>query len=329
MNPDAVLAEAAAADSAALAAAAGVAEEALACHRDALSALSEGWRSETGSAATGLLARQCAEATDVVAALHRAAAELTRVHDDWSDPSGDRPADGSAVEGPPTWTVDASAGFPTPDLLGTAPAPSSPAPVSWDGQTTSPWSAAAPVSPPVPSAGWLPGGSTALPGVGGLPDVGGALVGLVAQIAAMLGSYSDARPDPAPAAPVDAPPAAEDAPSAHDRDLRRPATSSAADPEPLTDSVPSSAVPQSLPPASLPPASPPPAPEDAAAPELLAAERPPDPEVEPEPAPPPPVAVTEPVQMPPAAPAPVAPAPAVEADTPCEIAADELAKVGE
>ena len=99
MITDPLLADIAAKDSAALSAAADTAEQALACHRDALAALAEGWRSETGSSATDFLHRQCAEATDIVAALRRAATELTLVNDGWAAPAGGTTAEALPGEG--------------------------------------------------------------------------------------------------------------------------------------------------------------------------------------------------------------------------------------
>lgn len=69
------------ADSAALAKAGLMADEALALHREALAIVTENWRSESGSAATTLLRRHCAEGSEVVSALYLAAEELSSLRE--------------------------------------------------------------------------------------------------------------------------------------------------------------------------------------------------------------------------------------------------------
>lgn len=297
-----MLAEAAAADSAALAAAADSAEEALACHRDALASLAVGWHSETGCAATDILQRHCAAATDIVAQLHRASTDLMSLRDDWVSRSGDEPLEvqpGIPQPGPPAH--DSAEGVePTPPPAN-AIAPPATVP------TALPWS-----MPPAPQAAPpQPGGSVPL------PDLGGALVGLVAQIAQTLGSYAD-PPEPAPAAaPAEKPPPAGTPAPRKPAPVNTPTVPSGQ----ALDAVPKGAVPQAQPLAQTPSvmASPPPQPE------LLAAERPPDPEPLSEAA----VAAPAPAAAPEPPPAPEPPEPLVEPKTPCEIAADELPKVGE
>ena len=137
---DPVLADIAAMDSAALAAAADAAEEALACHRDALAALAEGWRSETGSSATDLLHRQCAEATDIVAALRRAARTLAMLSDGCAGPAAGKAAAAVRDEGVRT-DEHPSAGSPAVE------ASSGPA-----GAPASGHAGAAPALPPDPPA---------------------------------------------------------------------------------------------------------------------------------------------------------------------------------
>ena len=328
MTIDPLLAGIAAMDSAALAAAADAAEEALACHRDALTALAEGWRSETGSSATDLLHRQCAEATDIVAALRRAATELTLLNDGCVDPAGRTTADRSTADRPMAQATSEPVGNPVSGYAGAVPAlpHDPPAVVPAEAAASAPWAAqaaagpwvAAPTSSPLAPANVLPSGS-----VPALPDLGGALVGLVAQIAQTLGSYADIPGAGAVEGPAETPPS----PIEPERLPPDPPVKASAVPASLPDSaVPKSAAPQPLPPNQIPVAPPP---------ELLAAERPPDPAVPVEPAvptepTPPPVAAAAP-QVPPSPVADVGASPAAAADakTPCEIAADELAKVGE
>ena len=326
MIPDALLAQAAAADSAALAAAAGAAEEALACHRDALAALAAGWHSETGSEAAESLQRKCAEATDIVAELHRAAAALSSLHDGLVDlaeggTEAARAEDVRFAEHLTAETSSRAAGIPMTGPIGDSPAspPEAATAVPAASLASVPWAtqagggswAAPPSTAPSATPAWQPGGS-----VPALPDLGGALVGLVAQIAQTLGPYAgNAETRPAEV-PAEKPPLAK----ADPRRLHRkaPPVTPSAVPAGLPDSaVPKSAAPQPQPATPTP---------SAPTPELLAAERQPEPGQPPEP---PPVPVGAPVpQVPPVPDAPP-PAPAEGARTPCEIAADELPKVGE
>lgn len=320
VSSDELVAHAAAADSAALAAAAGSAEEALACQRDALAVLADGWRSETGSAATALLQQRCAEATDIVAALHRAAEELRLLGQDWTDltrgpqetvrTDGAPPGDHLMGETPNR--PDSAA--PPAGVCG-EPASAGPWPVQgWSAQAwpepmgAGPW-AKAPTTAAAPVPTWPSGGS-------GPAGVGGALLGLVAQIAQSLGSYADSPVNPDAETSADNPDAADSS-----LPQRNPA---AVDSGPPGEGVPNRAVPQSLPTMQDP------------LPELLAAERPPDPGASPAPPPQPPVdtpalATAPPIDPVAAEPAPAeaVPLPAGDARAPCEIAADGLAKVGE
>lgn len=320
MITDAVLAEAAAADSAALAGAAASAEEALACHRDALAALAAGWRSETGSAVTDSLQRHCADAADIVAGLHRIADELASRPTDRTESPGDASPDVErSAQRPPADVSDRPGDTPVTGWADAAPMAPGPAPAPtsdpWAAQPlATPWAAppaavAAPTVAPVAPA-WQPGGSTSA-----LPDLGGALVGLVAQIAQTLGSYSDS-----PAAPDGSPPekaaVRDDARPAHHKPAsgKKPAAPGSA-----ASAAPKGAAAQPLS-VNPPPIPPPPGP--------LAAERPPDP------MPAAPQATATPAPEPPSAPAPppavvAPPSSPADAETPCEIAADELPKVGE
>lgn len=324
MIPDPLLAQTAAADSAALAAAAGSAEEALGCQRDALAALAAGWHSESGSDAIELLQRQCARATDIVAELHRAAVELRSLRDDLADLAGGSPAAGAA-EAEEQRQAEASGPdprAPVQAVIGDGPPPPADPPAVNPAQSLSatPWAAqagagtptAGPPTAPQGSPPWQAGGS-----MPALPDLGGALVGLVAQIAQTLGSYADsAGPGPAED-PVAKPVPAEAEPRPPHRKAPVPVTSSAAEPILPDSAVPKSIAPQ---PQQQPPVQTPAPPSS----DLLAAERPPGPGVPSEP-PPPPVGAAPP-QTPPA---PMVPPPAPDPKTPCEIAADELPKVGE
>lgn len=306
MISDDLAAHAAAADSAALAAAAGSAEEALACQRDALAVLAEGWRSETGSAATLLLQQRCAEATDIVAALNRAAEELRLLRQDWTDLSwssqeGGGTDGGETPSGPDRAPVSGAFGEVTapsaepPTAVSGQPVPAGPWPQqAWPGpMDAGPW-AASPPAAAVPSPNWQPG-------VSAPAGVGAALVGLVAQIAQMLGSYADSPVISDAETSADEPVVAVE-PSSPQRNPPEGVDQSAGASSLPDEVVPKSAVPQPLPAAQNPSS------------DLLAAERPAEPGIQPVPAPPPPVD---------------APAPSPPAETPCEIAADELANVGE
>lgn len=145
------------ADGAALSAAGAAAEEALSLHRQALAVLEEGWQSESGTAATDLIRRQCAQAADLVEALHGAAAELRSLRDT-VDPLGANEV--SSAE-PVAARLDdrAAPRFQTPPVIPAAPASSS--------------------FPPWPS------GTGAVP-LSQLPNIGGTLAGLVTQIADAL-----------------------------------------------------------------------------------------------------------------------------------------------
>lgn len=321
MTP-AALSQVVAVDCAALDAAASIAEEALACHREALLLLAEGWQSETGSAVADFMDRQCVYGGEVVDALRRASGQVSTLPDISADPSGRDPV-------PDRWGDPADPVLPLPEAAARAGDPIAAPPP--------PATAPAPVSPwtnPVPASAW--GGPTAadlpwaapppggLPAPSALPDVGGALMGLVAEIAQALGSYADVAPssdaapvsvDPNADAPSTAPVAPEPAPATALTDaMAPPATGSAVSP-------PDAPV---APPSPLEPAPTAPA-------ELLAAERPPAPggaavEV-PTTAAPAPAADTP---LPATAPeTPASPTPAADEKTPCEIAADELPKVGE
>ena len=343
------------ADSAALAAAGSVAEEALALHRQALAVLTEGWRGGSSSAADDLLRQQCAEAADVVTALHGAAGELRSLRqrladlrdekvdaairiddrraaerpawlaharaamDDGADPeaieairreiapyvASDIRSDWMAAMQSGTESVAGAYGD-TAARLSDRPMPrfDSPQPSAYAGPMT-------PLASPQPVPAW-PSGATQ----SALPNLGGALVGLVAQIAEALG--------PDVGIPADIP-AANHADSTTDSSVDGPADRRQADPPPRPDPVgrpvpPQAAAATSLLPASAAPESqvdvaPPPLPPAPPPPDLLAAERPPEPEVPHEPAP--------------ALDAGPASDMAGAAETPCEIAADELPQVGQ
>ena len=278
MNPEALDA-----DCAALAAAGSVAEEALALHCEALAILEQGWHSQSGSAATDVLRRQCGEAAELVTALHDATGDFRALRDaaEYGAVASTAEPYNRLSDRPPTQFETAE-----PFFFGGAAAPVPP-----------------PVPPPAPV--WTP--ATAVPP---LPDLGGALVGLVAQIAeavslisveegADLGTAESTaqRTDP----PTDPPPIA-------------------APPKPESPAVPPVSPPvQFVGPSAPPEPAPPPI---AAPPPLLAAERPPDPPPEPRPASPPAP------EVPAAPPEPPPEPPPEDPKTPCEIAADALPQVG-
>jgi hypothetical protein len=319
------------ADAAALTAASAGAEEALRIHREALDLLSHSWRGGSGSGAGEFLARQSAAAAGIVASLRSAAAALTALRvgleqlvnakvdaarsGDWSAVTG------SGTEAAVAYDVAVSrlgelptARFETPacpaELTPQQPQALPPVPQPVPDQAPAPVSApvpapvsapmAAPVSAPVspmPGQGWTSGAPVgALPGV---PDIGGSLAGLVTWIAQTLGSYADA---PTAGGIADT------------TDVTTPGNP-VDEVKPVVPEQYSS--PTTLPVAKVPaPAAEVPAPvfaAEAPAAEVPAAEIP---------APPPP-----PTAPPP--PAPPAPPAAADVATPCEIAADELPRVGQ
>lgn len=287
MNPDELEADAAALD-----AAGSAAEEALGLHRQALAILGDGWRGQSGCAATDLLRHQCGEAADLVAALHGSAGELRALRDTLVDartgigPIGDGRGPFRLADRPgPQFAVSSP---------GLSPVPSVP---------PAPQAAAA---APCPPAGAWP----SIPSLPPLPGLGGALGGLVAGIAQAVGTMADSVPlDAPPETRTDQPPPNRMEPAPP------PAAARVGGPNRFV------AQPLSPPPAALPLPTPAPVPDLP----LLAAEVPPPPtgvaEAQPEPQPAPEVAA------PPAAPA--APDPAPDPRTPCEIAADELPQVGQ
>lgn len=286
------------ADGAALSAAGSAAEEALALHRQALAVLEDGWRSESGSAATEVVRRQCAQAADLVDALHGAAAELRALRYTL-DPIGAAASQFDPLTGDPL-AADPSAGDPlAADQLAADPlaagladrvAPRFETPV-------------ATLPPPAPpSAPWSSGFGSGVGPVGRLPDFGGVLAGLVNQIADVLsvdhaqpadGTVNDEDPVPSRQRPlIEEISAAELGSSAGEP--------AAAPPErlsPVQETAASTPAATTLPESRLPqPQSPPPQ----APPELLAAELPPAPRES-----------------------------APDGETPCDIAVDELPQVGE
>ena len=263
-------------DGAALTAAADAAEEALGVQRGALDLLVEGWRSDAGAGAVDFLARNCAAAADIVTALRGAAVVLGSLSENLGiladaadeaplpdDVNGDwyPPSDPMDPMDPMDRAVGAAYGDAS-NRLGELPMSRFEAPIP---------------PPAVP------------PGVPALPNLGGALTGLIAQIAEALGSYSeldselDAEPEPEPEPEPDPEPEPEPEPDP------------TPDPEPEPDPEPT----------------PEPEPE-------------PEPTLEPEPEPTPEPA---PAADPGNAPAPLA-AESADTDTPCEIAADELPQIG-
>lgn len=333
MNAD-VLAQVVAVDSAALDAAASIAEEALACHREAMVLLAEGWQSETGLAIREFMEGQCVHAADVVDALRGAAGgtETPDVRADCFPPGGDRlpgglPADLSGA-------VSAASGAEGPAEPITPTAPTAPTPAQPPAGTVSPspWSMPTAADAPWTAAGF-PGGP-ATPPAPAFPDFGGALAVLVAEIAHALGSYAAPSTEPGTAGQ-----SADPLGSPHGESARPVAKDD--DPAPLPTDAPAPASGMQEPenvqltgPAATGATSPVLPPLEPAAPELLAAERPPDLAIAAAPAPAPDAAPAQPAPIPAPRPEPeasiaVEPSAAPAGSTPCEIAADELAKVGE
>jgi len=303
------------ADATALTAASAGAEEALHIQREALDLLSRSWRGGSGSGAGDFLARQSAVAAEIVASLRSAAAALSALRASLEHVvnakvdaacSGDFSAvAGSGTEAEVAYDVAISRlgelpapRFETParpaELTPRQPPPVPPAPQPIPDQA--PAAAPAPTSGPLPSPGqgWLSGAPFGAPP--GIPDLGGSLAGLVTWIAQTLGSYAD---PPTTGGIVD--------------------TTDVATPEDPVAEVKSVAPELHSSPTTLPVADVPAPVAEAAAPvaevpaPLLAAEVPP---AETPVAPPPP-------------PAPPAPPAAADVATPCEIAADELPRVGQ
>ena len=311
------------ADAAVLTAASAGAEEALHVHREALDLLSHGWRGGSGSGAGEFLARPSAAAAEVIVSLRSAAVALSALRADLEhlvDAKVDvaRSGDFSAVAGSGTEAEVAydvaisrlgelpAPRFQTParlaELTPRQPPPVPPAPQPSPDQA--PAAAPAPTSGPLPSPGqgWLSGAPFGAPP--GIPDLGGSLAGLVTWIAQTLGSHAD---PPTTGGIVD--------------------TTDFATPEDPVDKVKSVAPEQHSSPTTLPVADvPAPVAEvparvaEVPAP-VLAAEAPP--------------AETPAAPSPPPAEAPVAPPPppaqpaVTDVATPCEIAADELPRVGQ
>ena len=316
------------ADAAALSAASAGAEEALRVHREALDLVSHSWLGGSGSSAGEFLARQSAAAAEIVASLRSAAAALTALRvglEHLVDAKVDaaRSGDFSAVA---SLGTEAAAAYDVAvSRLGELPAPRfetparpaeltppqrpsiPPAPQPVPDQAPVPVSApvSAPLSPS-PGQGWTSGAPVgALPGI---PDIGGSLAGLVTWIAQTLGSYADTPSGPTPVTTEARTPdgSLTDVKSVVPEQYSRPDTLLAAE-VPAAVSV--TAAPGPAEPVA--PAEPVGTAPVGTAPVVAT----PEPAVPPPPAPPPP--------------APAAPAAAADVATPCEIAADELPRVGQ
>ena len=303
------------ADSAALASAASMSEEALHLQREALGVLTEGWRGGSGSGAVDFVARHCAAATGVIAEFRNGARVLGLLSENLGravDSKVDAVlADGISAEWAAT-NPSAAAYDEALTRLGELPSPRFETPLPSAAPTTDP-GPGRPVATPSPLASSMPAQQTApswtsgLPPVGlptaGLPNFGGALAGLINQIAQVLGPYSDA--------PADSFTDPQDEP----RDAKAPADPVAANPGPK-DSV-----------AEVKPVA---TERQSAAAAPLAAEVPPPVSPVPEPAATPTTEPlpTEPPTTPPAT-SPAKPAATDDTATPCEIAADELPQVGQ
>lgn len=310
------------ADAAALTAASAGAEEALHNHREALDLVSHRWLGGSGSSAGDFLARQSAAAGEIIGSLRSAAAALSALRADLeyvvnakvdSACSGDFSAvAGSGTEAEVAYHVAISRlgelpapRFETParpaELTPRQPPPVPPAPQPIPDQA--PAAAPAPTSGPLPSPGqgWTSGAPVGAPP--GIPEFGGSLAGLVTWIAQTLGSHAD--------------------PSTTGEIVD---TTDVATPEDPMTKVKSVAPKQHSSSTTLPVADVPAPVAEVPAP-LLAAEVPlaevPLAEVPPAEAP-----AAEPPATPPPPAVPAVPA-AADVATPCEIAADELPRVGQ
>ena len=211
------------ADAAALTAASAGAEEALHIHREALDLLSHAWLGGSGAGAGEFLARQSAAAAEVIGSLRSAAVVLSALRADLEqlvDAKVDSACSGEWSVIPGSGTDGAVPYDVAISRLGDLPAPhceiparsaefaqrhppaAPPAPQPVPDQA--PAAVSAPVSPPVsaplvpsPGQGWTSGAPVgALPGIPGIPDIGGSLAGLVTWIAQTLGSYADTPTPP-------------------------------------------------------------------------------------------------------------------------------------
>jgi hypothetical protein len=316
------------ADAAALSAASAGAEEALRVHREALDLVSHSWLGGSGSSAGEFLARQSAAAAKIVVSLRSAAAALTALRvglEQLVDAKVDaaRSGDFSAVA---SLSTEAAAAYDVAvSRLGELPAPRfetparpaeltppqrpsiPPAPRPVPDQAPVPVSApvSAPLSPS-PGQGWTSGAPVgALPGI---PDIGGSLAGLVTWIAQTLGSYADATSGPTPLSTETG------IPDGSLTDVKPVVPEQHSRPDTLLAAEVPAAISVSAPPGPAEPV----APADPVGTAPVAAT--PEPAVPPPPPPPAP--------PPTAAPPPPAPAAAADVATPCEIAADELPRVG-
>lgn len=289
--------EALAADAAALASAAGASEEALLVQRAALEVMTEGWRGGSGHGAVEFLSRHCSASAELVAALRDAAAILTTLGANLEHAVGvkvDAALCGDWTQATRTPAAAVAVYDEAIAGLGAVPLPRfeiplAPQPPAAAGSPPD----SGPAPPPMPLSA-QPAASSAPPGLPALalPNVGGSLAELITTLAQALGSYSDVAPldDPLDA-PMSPDPVAEAKPVAPEQVRLADEPPPPDEPPPLDETPPAD--------------EPPPTGEPLAAEELVPVPAPPDTEVAAE-------AAT-----------------ADDADTPCEIAADELPQVGQ
>jgi len=285
--------EALAADAAALASAAGASEEALLFQQAALEVMTEGWRGGSGDGAVEFLSRHCSRSGELVAALRDAAAILTTLGAKLEHAVGvkvDAARCGDWTEATRTPAAAAAVYDEAIAGLGAVPLPRFEIPLA-------PQPPAAvgsppdskPTPPPMPLSA-QPSASSAPPG---LPSIALPNVGgSLAELITTLAQALGSYSDVAPVAdPLDAPTVVPEQASPPD------------EPPPPDEPLPPDEPP---PPDEAPPADePPPTGEPLAAEELVPVPAAPDTEV------------------------PAEAATADDADTPCEIAADELPQVGQ
>ncbi len=285
--------EALAADAAALASAAGASEEALLFQRAALEVMTEGWRGGSGYGAVEFLSRHCSASAELVAALRDAAAILTTLGAKLEDAvrvKVDAALCGDWTESTRTPAAAVAVYDEAITGLGAVSLPRFEIPLAPQPPAAVGSPAdSGPAPPPMPLSA-QPSASSAPPG---LPAI--ALPNVGGSLAELITTLAQALGSYSDVAPLDDP---LDEPTVAPEQVRLAAEASPPDEPPPPDEAP--------PPDAPPPAdAPPPTGEPLAAEEFLPAPAPPDTEV------------------------PAEAATADSADTPCEIAADELPQVGQ
>ncbi|WP_233213725.1 hypothetical protein [Mycobacterium hubeiense] len=244
-----------------------------------------------------------------LAAMRTATAAITDALDAAAAALSAKPATAFEVPGefgswstPPTSPAAAAPAWSTPMPAAAAPAPPAPAPAPVDPAAAAPATAAPPAMPSLGGLG------------GGMPDIGSSLSGLGQQLADMIGGFLGSSEGDL----------LEDAPEFDDDKLDEPAdlVDDEAEDEP-EDDEPDDDEPEDEPEEPV---------EEVDEPtdDEAVSEQPPTPPIEPPPAEPVAAPAPTPVEAPPPPPPPPAPpSPAVPAETPCEMAAEELPQAGE